>query len=184
MLDHYGEDGFQSCEGFDDWSTFSSADWTEPQQNKPQDKTRKEELSTIPVTETGTFEFPENVCCAVLQIFLWLQTLNLFIFLEVEYFQTSVIVIFNTFVLQAENGNKVNPWFIFNDCFQVEEKEKNPVMMEIPTLSQLQQNTLDKPSQSAAISRYKSTAFATVHYEIMKPNCGEMLCTMPKLLLE
>ncbi|XP_067224127.1 uncharacterized protein si:dkey-229e3.2 [Chanodichthys erythropterus] len=120
MLDHYGEDSFQSCEGFDDWSTFSSADWTEPRHDEKvfsdlggfQDKTRKEELSTIPVTETGTFEFPEN----------------------------------------AENGNKVNPWFIFNDCFQVEEKEKNPVMMEIPTLSQLQQSTLDKPSQSAAIS--------------------------------
>lgn len=98
------------------------------------------------------------------------------------YFQTSVIVIFNAVVLQAENGNKVNPWFIFNVCFQVEEEKKNPVMMEIPTLSQLQQNTLDKPSQAAAISRYKSMAFATVHYEIMKPNCGEMLCTLPKLL--
>lgn len=81
MLDQYGEDGFQSCEGFDEWSTFSSADWTEPQHDEKvfsdlggfQDKTRKEEISTIPVTETGTFEFPENVCSAVLHIFLWLH---------------------------------------------------------------------------------------------------------------
>ncbi|XP_056101652.1 uncharacterized protein si:dkey-229e3.2 [Rhinichthys klamathensis goyatoka] len=120
MLDLYGEDGFQSGEGFDEWSTFSSADWTEPQQDDKgfsdlgglQDKTRKEELSAIPVTETGTFEFPER----------------------------------------AENGDKVNPWFIFNDCFQVEEGEKNLIMMEIPTLSQLHQSTLHMPSQSAAIS--------------------------------
>lgn len=118
MLGRYGEDGFQSCEGFDEWSTFSSADWTEPQQTSDlsgfQDevKARKEELSTIPVTETGTFEFPEN----------------------------------------AENGDKVKPCFIFNECFQVEKAEENLVMMEIPTLSQLQQSTLDMPSQSAAIS--------------------------------
>lgn len=79
----------------------------------------------------------------------------------------SVIVIFNAYVLQAENGDKVNPWFIFNDCFQVEEAEKNLIMMEIPTLSQLQQSTLDMPSQSASISRYKSIAFATVHYEML-----------------
>lgn len=48
-------------------------------------------------------------------------------------------------------------------------------MMEIPTLSQLQQSTLDMPSQSAAISRYKSIASATVHYEIMKPHCALQL---------
>ncbi|XP_042630254.1 uncharacterized protein LOC122148189 [Cyprinus carpio] len=120
MLDRYGEDCFQSCEEFDDWSTFSSADWTEPQQDGNgfsdwgafQDKTRKEESSTPPVAEAGTFEFPEN----------------------------------------TENGDKGNPWFIFNDCFQIEEEEKDPVMMEIPTLSLLQQSTLDKSSQSAAIS--------------------------------
>lgn len=77
MLDRYGEDGFQSCEGFDDWSTFSSADWTEPQQDSSgfsdwgafQDNTRKEESSTLPVAEAGTFEFPENVCSVVLHIF-------------------------------------------------------------------------------------------------------------------
>lgn len=120
MLDLNSEDAFQSCEGFEEWSTFSSADWTEPQQDDKgfsdlgglQDKTRKEELSTIPVTETGTSEFPEN----------------------------------------AKNGDTVNPWVIFNDCFQVEGAEKNLTMMEIPTLSQLQQSTLDMPSQSAAIS--------------------------------
>ncbi|XP_016150217.1 uncharacterized protein [Sinocyclocheilus grahami] len=118
MLDRHGEDGFQSCDGFDDWSTFSSADWTEPQQDGSgvsdwgavQDKTRKEESSTLPVAEAGTFEFPEN----------------------------------------TENGDKGNPWFIFNDCFQ--EAETDPVMMEIPTLSLLQQSVLDKPSHSAAIS--------------------------------
>lgn len=88
----------------------------------------------------------------------------------------------NVVVLQAENGDKVNSWFIFDDCFQVEEAEKNLVMMEIPTLSQLQQSTLDMPSQSAAISRYKSIAFATVRSEIMKPSCGEMLCDYPKSL--
>lgn len=82
--------------------------------------------------------------------------LNYFIVLEVTCFQTSDIEIFNAVVLQTENGNKVNPWFIFNDCFQVGEEEKNPVMMEVPTLSQLQQNTFDKLSQCAAISRYKS----------------------------
>lgn len=78
MLGRYSEDGFQSCEGFDDWSTFSSADWTEPQHDDKvfadlggfQDRSRKEELSTLSVTETGTFEFPENVCSAVLYIFL------------------------------------------------------------------------------------------------------------------
>ncbi|XP_073683552.1 uncharacterized protein [Garra rufa] len=121
MLDHYGEDGFQICEGFDDWSTFSSVDWTEPKQDGGgfsdwgafQDNTRKEELSSVPVAETGTFEFPEN----------------------------------------AENGDEGNPWFVFSDCFQVEGAEKDPVVMEIPTLSLLQQSTLDKPSQSAAISR-------------------------------
>ncbi|XP_016330997.1 uncharacterized protein LOC107679822 isoform X3 [Sinocyclocheilus anshuiensis] len=120
MLDRYGEDGFQSCEGFDDWSTFSSADWTEPQQHGNgfsdwgafQDNTSKEESTTLPVAEAGTSQFPEN----------------------------------------TENGEKGNPWFIFNDCFQVEGAEKDPVVMEIPTLSVLQQSTLDKPSQSAAIS--------------------------------
>ncbi|KAK7153284.1 hypothetical protein R3I93_011247 [Phoxinus phoxinus] len=118
MLDLYGEDGCE--EGFDEWSTFSSADWTEPQQDDKgfsdlgglQDKSRKEELSTVPVTETGTSECPEN----------------------------------------AENGDKINPWFVFKDCFQAEEAEKNLIMMEIPTLSQLQQSTLDMSSQSAAIS--------------------------------
>ncbi|XP_016330996.1 uncharacterized protein LOC107679822 isoform X2 [Sinocyclocheilus anshuiensis] len=102
MLDRYGEDGFQSCEGFDDWSTFSSADWTEPQQHGNgfsdwgafQDNTSKEESTTLPVAEAGTSQFPENV----------------------------------------------------------EGAEKDPVVMEIPTLSVLQQSTLDKPSQSAAIS--------------------------------
>lgn len=44
-------------------------------------------------------------------------------------------------------------------------------MMEIPTLSHLQH----MPSQSAAISRYKSIASATVHCEIMKPNCALQL---------
>ncbi|XP_077096275.1 uncharacterized protein LOC143747387 [Siphateles boraxobius] len=116
MLDLCGE-------GFDEWSTFSSADWTEPQRDDLkntfsdlgglQDKTRKEELSTMHVTETGTFQFPEN----------------------------------------ADKGDEVNPWFVFNDCFQVEEAEKNHVMMEIPTLTQLQQSALDTPSHSAAISR-------------------------------
>jgi len=74
VLDLHGKDGFQSGEGFDEWSTFSSADWTQPQQDDKgfsdlggfQDKTRKEELSAIPVTETGTFEFPENVRSDVL----------------------------------------------------------------------------------------------------------------------
>ncbi|XP_067310623.1 uncharacterized protein si:dkey-229e3.2 [Pseudorasbora parva] len=116
MLGRNGEDGFQSCEGFDEWSTFSSADWTEPQQTSDlggfQDKARKAKSSAIPVKETGTFEFPEN----------------------------------------AENGDKVNPWFIFNDCFQVEEAEENLIMVEIPTLSQLQQTILDMPCQPAAIS--------------------------------
>jgi len=86
------------------------------------------------------------------------------------------IVIFNAFVLQAENGDKGNPWFIFNDCFQVEMAEKNLMMMEIPTLSQLHQSTLQMPSQSAAISRYKSIAVVTVNHEIMKACCGEILC--------
>ncbi|XP_026100033.1 uncharacterized protein LOC113070805 [Carassius auratus] len=120
MLDRYGEDGFPSCEGFDDWSTFSSADWTEPQQDDNgfsdwgafQDRTREEESSTLSGAGAGTSEFPEN----------------------------------------TENGDKGNPWFIFNECFQVEDAEKDPVMMEIPTLSLLQQSTLDKPSQSSAIS--------------------------------
>ncbi|XP_051579068.1 uncharacterized protein si:dkey-229e3.2 [Myxocyprinus asiaticus] len=70
MLDSYGEDGFQSCEGFDDWSTFSSPGWEEPQQDDnsfsdwagfQQNSKKEEELSTIPVTETRTFELPENV---------------------------------------------------------------------------------------------------------------------------
>lgn len=76
MLDLNGEYDFQSCEGFDEWSTFSSADWTEPQQDDKgvsdlgglQDKPRKEELSTIPVTETGTFQFPEHVRFAYLTV--------------------------------------------------------------------------------------------------------------------
>ncbi|RXN27518.1 hypothetical protein ROHU_019972 [Labeo rohita] len=54
--------------------------------------------------------------------------------------------------MTTENGHKGNPWFVFTDCFQVEGAEDNPVLMEIPTLSVLQQSTLDKPSQSAAIS--------------------------------
>ncbi|XP_016110498.1 uncharacterized protein [Sinocyclocheilus grahami] len=120
MLNRYGEDGFQSCEGFDDWSTFSSADWTEPQQDGSgfsdwgafQDNTSKEESTTLPVAEAWTSKFPEN----------------------------------------TENGEKGNPWFIFNDCFQVEGAEKDPVVMEILTLCVLQQSTLDKPSQYAAIS--------------------------------
>ncbi|KAK2878531.1 hypothetical protein QQF64_011418 [Cirrhinus molitorella] len=120
MLDRYGEDGFQSCEGFDDWSTFSSADWTEAKQDGSgfsdwgafQDNTRKEELTHLPVAEAGTFEFPEN----------------------------------------TENGNEGNPWFVFSECFRVERAEKDPVVMEIPKLSLLQQSILDKPSQSAAIS--------------------------------
>ncbi|XP_051502833.1 uncharacterized protein LOC127411353 [Myxocyprinus asiaticus] len=70
MLDSYGEDGFQSCEGYDDWSTFSSADWVEPQQNDnsfsdwaefQQNTKKEEELSTVPVTEIRTFELPGNV---------------------------------------------------------------------------------------------------------------------------
>lgn len=69
MLDSYDEDDFQSSEGFDaDWSTFSSADWAEPQHDDNrsdwsefQDNTRKEEeLSSIPVVETGTSELPEK----------------------------------------------------------------------------------------------------------------------------
>lgn len=77
MLDRYGEDDFQSCEGFDDWSTFSSVDWTEPEQDGSgfsdwgafQDNTSTEESSTLPVAEAGTFEFPENVCFIVFHIF-------------------------------------------------------------------------------------------------------------------
>lgn len=63
-------------------------------------------------------------------------------------------MVFDACVPQNENGEKGNPWFIFNGCFQVEGGEKDPAVMEIPTLSVLQQSTLDKPSQSAAISRY------------------------------
>lgn len=81
ILDVNGEDAIQSSEGVDEWSTFSSADWTEPQQDDEgfsdlsglQDKSRKEELSTRPVTETGTFQFPENVRSAVLHIYMWLH---------------------------------------------------------------------------------------------------------------
>lgn len=63
-------------------------------------------------------------------------------------------MVFDACVSQTENEEKGNPWFIFDDCFQVEGSEKDPVVMEIPALSVLQQSTLDKPSQSAAISRY------------------------------
>ncbi len=87
---------------------------------------------------------------------------------------TCVIVVFDTCVSQTENGEKGNPWVIFNDCFQVEGDENDPAVIEIPTLSVLQQSTLNKPSQSAAISRYLSMAFVTVHYEIM--NAVAMRC--------
>lgn len=178
MLDRYGEDGFQSCEGFDDWSTFSSTDWTEPQQDGSgfsdwgafQDNTRKEESSTLLEEEAGTFKFPKNVCSVVLHIFFCGCMTKLIYRSKSDVLSnccTCVIVVFDTCVSQTENGEKGNPWVIFNDCFQVERAENDPAVMEIPTLSVLQQSTLDKPSQSAAISRYLSMAFVTVHYEIM-----------------
>ncbi|XP_043118483.1 uncharacterized protein si:dkey-229e3.2 [Puntigrus tetrazona] len=68
MLDRYGEDGFHSCEGFDDWSAFGTTDWTESQRDGSgfadwgafQDNTEKEELPTLPAAGAGAFEFPEN----------------------------------------------------------------------------------------------------------------------------
>ncbi|XP_706061.1 uncharacterized protein si:dkey-229e3.2 [Danio rerio] len=120
VLDRYEEDGFQSCEGFDNWASFSSADWTETQKNNNEfsdwagfhDNTGKEDFSTMPLAETGTFSRHEN----------------------------------------ADNGDEVNPWFVFNNCFQVEKAEKDPVVMEIPTLSLLPEHTTDMLSQSAAIT--------------------------------
>ncbi|XP_056623773.1 uncharacterized protein si:dkey-229e3.2 [Triplophysa dalaica] len=70
MLDSYDEDGFQSSEGFDDWATFSSADWAEPQQDDNSfsdwgvfhDNTEKEEeFSSMPVEESGTAKIPEKI---------------------------------------------------------------------------------------------------------------------------
>lgn len=72
MLDSYGEDGFQGSEGFDDWATFSSADWADPQPQQDdnrfsdwgafQDNTGKEEeFSSAPVLESGSSKLPEKV---------------------------------------------------------------------------------------------------------------------------
>ncbi len=96
ILDRYGKDGFQSCEGFDDWSTFSSTDLTEPEQDDSgfsdwgafQDNTGKEESSTLLEEEAGTFKSPKNVCYVVLHIFSVVACLNSFTVLKVTCFQT------------------------------------------------------------------------------------------------
>lgn len=78
MLDSYDEDGFQSSEGFEDWATFSSAEWAEPQQEDNSfsdwgvfhDNTEKEEeFSSIPAEESGTAKFTEKVRYVVLLMF-------------------------------------------------------------------------------------------------------------------
>lgn len=118
MLDSYGEDGFQSSEGFDDWSTFSSAK-PEPQQDNNRfsdwgafrDNTGKEEeFSSVPVVESGSSELPEKI------------------------------------------ENQVNVQFVFHDSFHVDGEQKEPLMLEIPTLFQLLHSKTDLPSQSVGIS--------------------------------
>ncbi len=160
ILDRYGKDGFQSCEGFDDWSTFSSTDLTEPEQDGSgfsdwgafQDNTGKEESSTLLEEEAGTFKSPKNVCYVVFAYF-FCGCMPKFIYRSKSDMLsdccTCVIVVFDTCVSQTENGEKRE---------QVEGDENDPAVMEIPTLSVLQQSTLNKPSQSAAISRYLSMA--------------------------
>ncbi|XP_072546545.1 uncharacterized protein [Salminus brasiliensis] len=123
VLDNLGEDGFHSCEGFAEWSTYSPAHWKGDQGDISSSFGDWSSFngSLSKETEPAPSGSPQDRGHAGHKH-------------------------------QVENGNQLSPWTVFYNCFHVEETAKDSAVMEIPPLSHLLHNSTHAPPQPATLS--------------------------------
>ncbi|XP_007252599.3 uncharacterized protein si:dkey-229e3.2 [Astyanax mexicanus] len=123
VLENLSEDGFHSCEGFADWSSYSPVHWNGNQEDSSNSfgdwSTFNSNLSKD--KEPASSESPPE---------------------EGRSGHTH----------KVEKSNKLRSSSVFYDCFHAEETIKDTAVMEIPPLSQLLLNSASTPPQPAALS--------------------------------